>query len=90
MTEMDIEWDWDDLSTDGSDEESWSVPPFTVAYELYARTGLFTVSVYSNESSHQEWWNVRAYNVQFEDKEAVGQTLIMLCEQRYAQENPNG
>jgi hypothetical protein len=90
MSEMDIVWDWDDLSTDGSDEDSWSVPPFTIAYDFSSATHLFEVSVYSNQGKNHEWWNVRAYNVEFEDKEAVGESLLMLCEQRYAQENLNG
>ena len=91
MSEMEIDWEWDDLSADGSaDGESWSRPPFTIGYDFNPRTHLFDVAIYSNKGSGREWWNVCAYNVQFEDKEAVGQSLLMLCEQRYAQENPNG
>lgn len=91
MSEMTIEWEWDDLSADGSaDGESWSRPPFTVEYQFDFRSGLFSVYVYSNRNTGHEWWNVRADDVKPEDKEAVGQSLLMLCEQRYAQENPNG
>lgn len=90
MSEIHIEWDWDDLSVDGSDEESWSAPPFTVDYEYHTETGLFSVYVYSNKGMSHEWWNVRADDVHHMDKEAVGESLRMLCEQRWAQENPNG
>lgn len=90
MSEMTIEWEWDDMSADGSDEYSWSRPPFTVEYEFDFGTGLFSVYVYSNRGKSHEWWNVRADDVHPKDKEAVGQSLLMLCEQRYAQENPNG
>lgn len=88
--EMEIVWGWDDLSAYGSDEYSWSRPPFTAEYRINIRTGLTDVFVYSNRGEARERWNVRAFNVQPEDKEAVGQSLLMLCEQRWAQENPNG
>jgi hypothetical protein len=91
MIEMVIDWEWDDLSADGSaDGESWSRPPFTVEYEFNIHTSLFDVYVYSNRGVSTEWWNVRAWYVQPKDKEAVGESLLALCEQRYAQENPNG
>lgn len=91
MSEMVIDWEWDDLSADGSvDGESWSRPPFTVEYEFDIARSMFDVYVHSNKGTKHEWWNVRAYNVHPKDKEAVGETLLMLCEQRYAQENPNG
>ena len=90
MSEMTIEWEWDDMSADGSDEYSWSCPPFTIEYDFDIGRNMFDVYVYSNRGDSREWWNVRAYNVKPEDKEAVGQSLLMLCEQRYAQENLNG
>ena len=91
MKEPYIEWDWDDLSVDGSVEgESWSVPPFVVEYDFDVGTHLFDVYVYSNRGKTHEWWNVKAMHVHPKDKEAVGEALLALCEQRYAQENPNG
>jgi hypothetical protein len=91
MSEVLIEWEWDDLSADGSvDGESWSRPPFTVEYDFNINTSLFDVYVYSNRGDSHEWWNVRAWYVHPKDKEAVGESLLALCEQRYAQENPNG
>lgn len=90
MSEMTIEWEWDDMSADGSDEYSWSCPPYTVEYDFDITTSMFDIIVYSNRGESREWWNVRARNVHPKDKEDVGQSLLMLCEQRYAQENPNG
>jgi hypothetical protein len=90
MKEPYIEWEWDDLSADGSDEYSWSRPPFTVEYDFDPHTSMYDVYVYSNRGKSHEWWNVKALHVHPKEKEAVGETLLMLCEQRYAQENPNG
>lgn len=91
MSEMVINWEWDDLSADGSVRgESWSRPPFTVVYEFDIGVSMFDITVYSNHGTPWEWWNVKAYDVHPKDKESVGQSLLMLCEQRYAQENLNG
>lgn len=91
MSEMFIEWEWDDLSADGNvNGESWSRPHFTVEYDFDIATSMFDIIVYSNRGESREWWNVYASNVHPKDKEAVGQSLLMLCEQRYAEENPNG
>lgn len=86
MSEMLIEWDWDR----DTGEDSWSVHPFTVEYEFQPHISLYDVYVYSDRKGPREWWNVKAMHVHPKDKEAVGETLLMLCEQRYAQENPNG
>jgi len=87
---MEVVWEWDDLSTDGSDGYSWSCPPFSIEYEFDIGTSMFNVFVHSNFGESREWLNIRALNVHPKDKEAVGESLLALCEQRYAQENPNG
>jgi hypothetical protein len=86
MSNIDIEWDWDEDTGD----DAWSVPPFTITYAFKADTNLFDVYVYSDYNGPYAWWNVKAENVHPKDKEAVGESLLALCEQRYAQENPNG